>query len=289
MQRSDLRQLEPKRSNTPTTSTVSPVMAVPGWIFPVMLGLIMVAGIVGLLIGRGDLGALRQQNEELKEQLRLRTLQQSRRSCDAGATLLTQVRQFLSTGRLELAVGLADTRLTQLQPPLCVDAKVALAGLWYDTSLELLFATPRLEGGDSALDSQLVGRYIELEHKAETYDLPEDRRAPPMATAGKAYNAGLWVLADAAFHRAWATQAVGDSAIVFRYDLLRNWGYHLAHQGGPEDREHAIRILATAQAIADTFHVPKGEACADLKDLGFADCRAPHPDATEPLLATPRQ
>lgn len=273
----------------------------PEWLLPTMVVAFVVALALGMFLGSRSVGPLRQQllardrliagkDRQLEEQAQQLAVQeealaQMSTSCDDGGQARAQVSGFLGKGQLELAVGLVEATLAQQSPPLCAEARAALAGLWYGASMDRLFSTPRPDWPGSQVEGQLVERWREIEGKAATYQVPQEGRWAPMTVAIRAYNAGLWALTDAAFRRAWMGGEVGAQAIQFRYDSLRNWGYHLAHGGGADERERAVRILATARAIADAFQLPKGEACQDLVVLGYADCREPLPDPQEPVLA----
>src|SRR4051794_24372538 len=52
-----------------------------------------------------------------------------------------QVREFLARGQPALAVGLAESALSQQDPVPCAAAKSALVAQWYGASMDLLLAT----------------------------------------------------------------------------------------------------------------------------------------------------
>jgi hypothetical protein len=225
---------------------------------------------------QGQVDALANENKVLREQ---------QPTCNDGHDELAQVRDLLAKAKPELAVKLVEARLTQESQPLCPEAKAAFGDLWYTMSMDLLFASLRPEWPDPEVEQRIAGRWLEIERQANALGVPREKRLPSMMVATRAYNGSFWQLADMAFRRAWTDGNIGEEALAFRYALLRNWGANLGYKGSPAMREQAVRLLATAQAIADTFHLPHGEACADLQGLGYADCREPLPDPAEPVLA----
>src|SRR5262249_5162595 len=128
-----------------------------------------------------------------------------------------------------------------------------------------------------------------LEEKADGYGLAKTDRLPAMRVAARAWAAGLWVLADAAFKRAWAAGDVGAESVGLRYGILRNWGHQLAFGGNTQTRAQGVMLLATARAIGEAYNLPNGEACLDLQQLGYADCSQPAPDTSEPVLVAAKK
>jgi hypothetical protein len=287
MERSDLRQI----GRTTEAAALRPPRpaptALPGWVGALVgLGLVL-AVVVGFLIGQRPVRGLQATVSEQAQTIRgleqeIAQLREQQVVCDDGGSDLAQIREFLAAGKLEIALGLAEAKLAQASPTLCAESQAALAGLWYSASLDLLLTPHRawsLEQG-----AQLVTRYREIEREADRLGVPAQTRIPPMTLATRAYNAGLWALADAAFRQAWERGDIGEAAIPFRYDLLRNWGNELANQDGQGVRPQAVRLLATAHAIAETYHLTKGEACTDLRALGYRECGASGPVDNEPVL-----
>jgi hypothetical protein len=267
---------------------------------PAVIGLF--ALVCGLVLGRRPIGLVeRQLTEQTRQnqtqqakisdqnqqiQTLRQQLQQMRTTCDDASREQGQIGDFVARGRLDLAVGIAETKLAQQAPRLCESAQAALAGYWYTASMDNLFNIPRPDWPGSEVEQQMVARWLDIERQADLYAVPNDKRWAPMSTAVRAYNSELWALADAAFRKAWAKDETSGEMVLFRYNLLRNWGYNLAHKGGPDQRSLAERILATAQAVAERYSLPRLEACQDLVDLGNKDCGSVAPDANDPVLTT---
>lgn len=258
-------------------------------------GLVLLLSLAsGYLFGHREVGPLEQnlqaaQDQASQSQSEVNRLLALQPKCDDAKSTVAQVSDFVGRGSLDLASGLAETKLAQQSPLLCDDAGQALSELWYNASMDALFATPRPDFPNNALDQQLVAHYLEIERQADAYGIVKEKRFAAMSIAGRAYSAGLWALSDAAFRRAWAADQAGDAPVSFRYALLRNWGYYLKTKGGPAALPLAVRVLATAQAIADRYNLTgQNEACSDLNQLGYVDCHNPTPDTTDPvLLAAP--
>ena len=213
----------------------------------------------------------------------------ARASCSDLAREREQVRDFLARGQSAVALGLAESALSQHDPAPCADARRAIAALWYGASLEHLLAAP---ARDDAAAGQAAPAWLALERKADTYGLPKTERLVPTRVAARASSVGLWALADAAFKQAWTAGDVGTEAVGLRYAILRNWGHSLAFRGvsgaALSCGSRAVRLLATAQAIAVAHGLTDGEACLDLQALGYADCSQPSPDLLDPLLVAAR-
>lgn len=258
----------------------------PMWVVPV--GFVMVAVVVmlgyGLLASHRHAGALETVIADQSD-----TIQnyEALPDCDPAAGDQKRIKGLIDKGSLDTAAGLAETTLAQGDLPLCSEVQAALAGFWYGARMDLLLSVERPSWYDSALDQSLVARWNEIERRADDYHLPESERWADMTVAIRASNAGLWALADAAFRRAWDARQAGEAPAAFRYALLRNWGHHLGMSGGPAGHDQAMRLLATAVAIADAINIPAGEACDDIETLfAVTDCRSVAPDRTDPVLAT---
>lgn len=261
----------------------------PRWVVPALI----VTGVFVALLGYGVF-ASRQKTQALADALEDRTRQlqvyEQEPSCDGGADLTQELRDLVAAGSLDLAAGLAESELVDRGMPLCPETREALIQLWYGARMDLLLSTPRPSWPDSAFDQTLVARWLEIERKAEAYPLPAHQRWAPMTVATRAYSAGLWALADAGFRRAWSADETGEAPIAFRYALLRNWGHHLARDGGPAMDERARRLLATACVIADTVSLPDDQARRDLETFfAISDCYAADPDLADPGLTDPEQ
>jgi hypothetical protein len=207
------------------------------------------------------------------------------RPCSEAHAEREQIQDFLRRGQ-RVAIALAENVLVQQSPRLCAEARRALASLWYSASLDDLFLTP---ANDEALGPQTVLRWRTVEQRAEAFGLPRAERLPPTRVAQRAYAAGLWPLADAALREAFEAGELSLEGTQLRYATLTNWGYQLAFQRTPPQREQAVRLLATAQALATAYRLPSGEACLYLRQLGYADCTQPAPDVTDPMLAAARR
>ncbi len=284
-QRSQWRAIDPRMQTSaprvaingaPVTATVSKRVLVGGGIAILLVGLL-----VGFRFGyrevsplqarlsatqqeveqvQGELTAATRQAQELDSQLAELT-----RSND-GKREIGQISEFASKGQWDVAIGLAEGALAAQIKPLSEEAKRSISTLWYGASMDRLYTTVRPSWSDAAIEGQIVGRWLAIERQADTYSLPKERRWSSMSVATRAYTAGIWALADAAFRRAWTAGEAGDVPIGFRYALLRNWGYELAFRGSPAQRDQAIRLLGTAVAIAQSHPVGQ-EACDDLKRL----------------------
>jgi hypothetical protein len=208
------------------------------------------------------------------------------RPCGEAHAEREQIQDFLRRGQPRVAIALAENVLVSQSPRLCAEARRALASLWYSASLDDLFLTP---ASDEALGPQTVLRWRTVEQRAEAFGLPRAERLPPTRVAQRAYAAGLWPLADAALREAFEAGELSLEGTQLRYATLTNWGYQLAFQRMPPQREAAVRLLATAQALATAYRLPSGEACLYLRRLGYADCTQPAPDTTDPMLAAARR
>ena len=303
MSRNDFR-IEPAAATPPALQPGAAIAAestAPRWRLVGIGAMIVTAVIIGLLLGRRQIAPLRQEiaSQASHMQVQQKTianqasqvkalqgqLEQLRTTCDDAGQEQAQVQNFLSRGQTALAVGLAELKLAQQNPPLCAAAKSALAGFWYRASIDDLFSTSHPDSTPPEVDQQLIARWEDIESKANSvYAVPKDQLVSPFSLAVRSYASARWALADAAYRKAWAEGLAGPSSIGFRYDLLRNYGYNLAHKGPANQKQAGVQILGTAQAIASRYSLPKHEACQDLQDLGYKDCRAVQPDPLEPTL-----
>lgn len=271
-------------SQLPRSSTL------PGWLVPV--GIVFIASIVMLLVGLGGLLlSARGDVDSLTTQIAVLDATAKQHEADPACRDVSNDREavsaLLAKGDLVTAAGLAQNALVQVQgtTPLCSEPKLALAKNWYDTQLQLLLATQHPSWPDDSFDRQIVARWQEIERSADSYQLPATQRQAPIVLARTASGVGLWALSDASFRRAWSTQQPGTAPAADRYALLRNWGHQLAEDGGPDQRDRAIRLLATACWIGKAYELPGDEARADMEQyFGIADCSAVVPDQDDPLL-----
>lgn len=198
------------------------------------------------------------------------------------------VKAFIAKGQFASAGSAAEGYLGQANPEPNGTAKVTLASLWYVASLDSLLATPHKDP-DSSRDAG--NKWLEIEGTAGRLNLPREARLAPMVVAQRAYNAGLWPLAYAAFKEAWGAGSVGRGSVGFAYASLRNRGNELAFWPGStaETREEGSRLLSTAHTIALAYGVENREALGDLKRLGYDECCLPVPDVSDPVLASARK
>lgn len=203
-------------------------------------------------------------------------------SCSEAQPQVEQVQHYLASGQTGVALALAQTSLSQRQPPVCGQSQHALALLAYQAGIQQLYAVQR---GDTGAAQQLPTRWQALEQQATTWGVPPDERTPAMTVATTAYDRGLWPLAAAAFRQAWQVGAVGAAQVDFYAATLRNWGHDLAFATPGRPDPKGVELLATANAIDGAYHLQSGVACADLHQLGIADCSQPAPDASDPVLS----
>lgn len=260
----------------------------PGWLVlaAISLGLVGVVVLVNLLLSRHELTLNQAQVAQLQEERTVLTQELEalkKPDCSDAEGELAQVRDFLARGQRGTAIVLVEAALNQEGRRLCPGARSTLAVLWYGASIDELLATP---GTDDLASRNAALKWLTIERKADGYGVATSDRLAPMTVAQRAYSAGLWPLADVSFRKAWEAGHIGLESAGFRYALLRNWGNELAFRGQPAVREEGVSLLATAQAIAKKYSLNgRGEACADLQRLGFADCRQVTPDNDDPLLA----
>ena len=65
-------------------------------------------------------------------------------------------------------------------------------------------------------DADAVGRWLAVEQQADAFALPGSERLPAATVAQRAYAAGNWALADAAYKRAWNQGQIGPESASFR-------------------------------------------------------------------------
>ncbi len=256
--------LRPPHSQTPTTSLgwTQQAPARPPWLIPAILGAGGVLLLLAFLVG------------------------QQYRPCSDLAQERKGVEGFLAKGQPALAIGLAESALAAHGGAACTDARRSLTLVWYRASMEQLLSTP---GTEESASQQTPARWLAIEQKADQYAVARSERLSPMRVASRAYAVGNWPLADTAYKRAWEAGDVGLDTVGTRYAILRNWGRDLAFRHAAPSREQGVRLLATAQAIATAYKLPNGEACQDLRELGYDDCTQPTPDTLDPVLAAAKQ
>lgn len=278
-----------EREGGRTRAHVEPGAAkTPPWLVPAAVGLcfLVALSVVGLLWirqqvadGQSQIERLREENGLLSEQVR--ALPTDKPCSDAPAET-AQVRDFLARGQRGTAIALVEAALNQEGRTLCIGVKAALGGLWYRASIDDLFTT---SSNDDFASRNAPLKWLAVERKADAFGVAKTERLAPMTVAERAYAAGAWPLADIAFRKAWEAGHIGVESAAFRYAALRNWGNHLAFRGQASSREEGIRLLVTAQAIARKYGLnTRGEACADIERLGYADCNEPPADSSDPLL-----
>jgi hypothetical protein len=278
-----------EKAATPATqSLVGPVAAV-------FSALMIVALVGGVVSARQEANAsqvkvesLQAQNTALQEELRKTKNELAANSnnkiCDDGTVQIAQVREFLAKGQFSTVANLAEAALIQRDTPLCAEARMVTASLWYDASLRAILATPRPSWADPQLQQKLATDWQSLEQKADGYQVPQEKRWDRASIITVATNSNLWGLADTVFRAMWQQGKVGVEAVPLRFSLLRNQGRDLAFNGSPNTREQGMRVLATAHAIAKAYNLGRGEACDDLHQLGYADCDKVVPDSSDPVL-----
>lgn len=264
----------------------TPHWFVPGAVGLCVLGVLLIVSLLWsrqqVAEGHSQIKSLREENGSLTQQLQ--ALRSHEPTCSDAEADIAQVRDFLARGQRGTAIALAEAALNQEGRTLCTGVKAALGDLWYGASMDDLFA---ISSTDDFASRNAPLKWLAIERKADAYEVAKAERVAPMTVAQRAYSAALWPLTDVAFRKAWEAGHIGVESAAFRYAALWNWGNHLAFVGKASSREEGIRLLATAQAIAKKYGLnARGEACADLERLGYADCNEPAPDSSDPLLTT---
>lgn len=216
----------------------------------------------------------------------LAALQGSQPICSEDGSQIQQAGQLLRQGKPVLAAQIAQLALQDQSQPPCNPARVTLATLVYQATLDDLFssgANPADLGYAAMLTWQGAERRADRDH------VPASSREGAITVAGQAYNAHQWLLARAAFLQAWrqGTVTAADLDQVRFYDAtLRNLGRAQL----PNARGQGLVTLATANAINQVYNLGQGEAHQDLiNQLGTNTKRWPKPVALDPVLAAGRR
>ncbi len=237
-------------------SEKAPATSLPKWAIPGLAGALLVVGILGFA-----LGSVSPTSDMARE--------------------IQQIKEYLTKGQPSIAIALAENALNQQNPAPSPQAKATIAGIRYVTAMDDLFATP---SRDESTVSQMPLKWLAIEKKADTYQVPKSYRLAPMTVAQRAYSAGFWPLADAAFRKAWDAGDVGMESVGTVYAIRRNWGHWLAFATSSQSRDQGVRLLATAHALARAYSLQNDPACGDLIQLGYTDCNAVTPDSADPVL-----
>lgn len=213
-------------------------------------------------------------------------LQGSQTTCSEDGAQIQQAGGLLGQGKAALAAQIASTALHNKAQPPCQGAHLALATLVYRATLDDLFSTsanPADLGYSAMLTWQGAERQADHDH------VPPSNREEAITVAQQAFNAHQWLLARAAFLRAWQAGTVTASdlqSIRFYYSTLRNLGRAQLHSA----RGQALVTLATADAISSSYTLGQGEAHQDLiSQLGPDTRHWPEPSRQDPVLAAGRR
>lgn len=202
--------------------------------------------------------------------------------CSSGGPYLQVIVEHERLGRWAHAADTADLALQQ--PDLCPQVRSALAAKLISTGLEALLDQSAFDPLDSAAERELLDRYHTLQVKAQALATPFPSA---LQIARRAYRAGLFYLAQAAFQESFAAGEfqTSDLDLVRQYtSTLHNLGYWRATKGNGELRESGLRLLATAHRLDVRYRLGSGESAGVLRELLGPDEHAwPAPDPS-PLL-----
>jgi hypothetical protein len=191
------------------------------------------------------------------------------------AEKLSQWEQAASTAAL--AYQLAD---------LCAADKQALAEKVVAAGVEALFSQKLPSYADVAAQQQQVETFHQLKHRAAATHVafPTD-----IQVAFRAYQGGQFLLAKIAFEEAFTagTFTTADHALVQAYcSTVFNLGWHWTAEGSGQTQQDGLALLVTANAIDETYQVGSRAAWGELhRRLG--DERTWPATAPSPLLQQP--
>jgi hypothetical protein len=245
--------------------------------------------VLGARHGAAPIGRLQQQYAAAEVQVvtlqhEVQLLRQQWGHCISYSHDIGTINGLIAQGHFSSAAAVANLDLSNGHERPC--NPLALAQLWYDSSVDALTSAP--PSGPDDQSSVLVWESINA--RATELGLPPEDRVSPLSIIATAYNAQNFALCRQVFLDAWGS-LIGPAdrlEIATYYAATRNEGRLLATDFTGSQRREGLQLLATAAAIGSTY-LQRGEAAGDLRQLVGPDwSRIVQPDGHDPVLRSLR-